>query len=119
MVAYEKERLFEDMKNQITQQFKISFEEYLSGIKKTEEEIKKSFESEAEKRIKNFLVLRQVGKAEKIEVSPQELEEEMNKVVKNYLKEDLDKIDMGQLKEYSKSAIFNEKVFQLLENFSQ
>ncbi len=118
MVKYEQERLFEDLKNQIASQFKISFEEYLASVKKTEEEIRGSFKLEAGKRIKNFLVLRQIGKAENIEVSTSELEEEMNKVSKRYSKEQLEKIDIHELREYSKGAIFNEKVFQFLEKLS-
>lgn len=119
MVEYEQARLFEDLKNQIAQNVKVDFGEYLKSIKKTEEEIKKSFKLDAEKRIKNFLVLRQISKTENIEVSNEELEVEMNKVIKNYSKEQLDKIDIESLKEYNKIAILNEKVFQLLENLSQ
>ena len=126
MVEYEQARLFEDLKNQIAKNFKMPFEDYLSSIKKTEEEIKASFTLEAEKRIKNFLVLRQIGKVENIEVSEKELEEEMNKVLKKYsmptgrqAKDQLEKIDINELKDYNKGAIFNEKVFQFLENTSQ
>jgi len=119
MIEYEQIRLFEDLKNQVAQNAKIDFDEYLKSIKKTEEEIKKSFRNEAEKMIKNFLVLRQIGKQENIEVTGEELEEELNKSIKNYTKEQLDKIDINQMKEYTKGAIFNEKIFQLLEKFSQ
>lgn len=119
MVSYEEFRLLEDLKNQITERFKITFEEYLTSIKKTEEEIKKSFKLEAEKRIKNFLTLRQVGKAENVEVTREEIEEEMNNFVKKYPKQEADKIDLARLKEYSKDAIYNEKVFQKLESFSE
>jgi trigger factor len=118
MVEYEEKRLFEEMKNQIAQNAKIDFGEYLKSIKKTEEEIKKSFRLEAERRVKNFLVLRQVGKLEKIEIESSELEEEMNKIIKNYSKEQLDKIDIRQLKEYSREVVMNEKIFQFLENYS-
>lgn len=119
MVEYEEQRLFEDFKDQVSQNAKIDFDEYMASIKKTEEEIKKSFKLEAEKRIKNFLVLRQIGKAEHIEVSDKELQEEVNKAIGRYSKEPLGKIDINQLKEYTKGAIFNEKIFQLLEKFSQ
>src|SRR3989344_4069954 len=108
MIEYEQIRLFEDLKNQVAQNAKIDFDEYLKSIKKTEEEIKKSFRNEAEKMIKNFLVLRQIGKQENIEVTGEELEEELNKSIKNYTKEQLDKIDINQMKEYTKGAIFNE-----------
>lgn len=119
MVELEKERLVKDLKNQVAQQFNITFEEYLKSVKKTEEEIKNNFKIDAEKRIKNYLVLRQVGKVENIEVSKEEIEEEMNKFIKNYTKEEAEKIDIHQLKDYTKSAIYNEKVFQSLEKLSQ
>ena len=119
MVQYELKRLFDDLKNQIAHNFKMTFEDYLSSIKKTQEEIKASFKLEAEKRIKNFLVLREVGKAENIEVFSEELQKEMNREIAKYSKEQLDKIDLVQLREYTKGAIFNEKVFEKLESFSK
>ncbi|MEK7664170.1 MAG: trigger factor [Patescibacteria group bacterium] len=119
MVELEKDRLLHDLKHQVTEQFKMPFGEYLKSVKKTEEEIKNNYKLDAEKRIKNYLVLRQIGKAENVEVSKEEIEEEMNKFIKNYTKEEADKIDIDQLKEYTKDAIMNEKVFQILETLSQ
>ena len=119
MVEYEQKRLLEDLKMQVQNQFKLEFEDYLKSVKKTEEEIKATFKLDAEKRIKNFLVLRQVGKAEKIEVTPEELKEEMDRSARKYTKEQLEKIDINQLKEYAKGAIYNEKVFLKLEDFSK
>ena len=119
MVDYESQRLLEDFKDQISKNAKIDFDQYLLSIKKSEEEIKKSFKMEAEKRIKNFLVLREIGKVENIEVLENELDEEMQKVMKNYSKDQLQKIDIEQLKEYTKGAIYNEKVFEKLESFSK
>ena len=118
MVEYEKDRLLDDLKLQVNNQFNISFEQYLASVKKTEEEIKATFKLDAEKRIKNFLVLRQIGLAERIEVTPEEIAEDLPKLMKNYTKEQLAKIDIERLAEYSKGAIFNEKVFQKLETFS-
>jgi trigger factor len=119
MVEYEQQQLLDDLRNKINQTAGISFEEYLSSIKKTEEEIKKTYKNEAEKRLRGFLVLRELGKQEKIEVSEKELEEELEKYLKNY---DLEhaghnhaKIDREQLKEYTKGVIINEKIFKKLE----
>lgn len=110
LVEYEKDRLFEDLKNNIAQNFKMKFEDYLATVKKTELEIKETFGKEAEKRIKSFLVLRKIGKAENIQVSEKELEEEIRK-------EKSTGIDTEQLKEYAKGVIYNEKIFNLLESF--
>lgn len=115
MVEYEQKRLFESLKNQVAKNFKISFEEYLTSVKKTEDGIKQSYEKEAEKRIKDYLVLREIGKKENIEVPDQELEEETNKMIASYPREQTDKIDINQLKEYAKDTLYNEKVFQLLD----
>ncbi len=119
LVGYEKERLFEDMKQQIAQNFKITFEEYLASVKKTEQEIKDTFALQAEKRLKSFLVLKEIGKKESIIVDEKELEEEMKKAMAMYTKEQLTNIDSEQLKEYTKGVVYNEKVFQILENLSK
>ncbi len=119
MVNYEKERLLEDLKNKIAETTKVSFEEYLATIKQTEEQIKETYQKEAEKRIRNFLVLRELGKKENIVVSDKEVEAEVEKSIKNYPKEDLAKVDIAQLKEYTKGVIQNEKIFQIFENLSQ
>ena len=47
------------------------------------------------------------------------MEKEINQELRKYSKEEVDKIDIGRLKEYSKGAIFNEKIFQFLENLSR
>jgi trigger factor len=123
MVEYEQQRLLEDLKNKITHNIKITFEEYLASVKKTEAEIKETYQKEAEKRLRGFLVLRQLGKKENIEVSEKELEEEVEKALKNYYQEhaghDHGEIDRAELKEYTKGVIINEKIFTLLENLSK
>ena len=119
MVEYEKERLLEDLKNKISHQLKISFEEYLASIKKTESEIKETYQKEAEKRLAGFLILRQIGINEKVEVTDAELDAEVEKSMKNYAHDHAGhnhgQIDKEQLKEYTKGVIHNEKIFELLE----
>jgi len=119
LVEYEQERLFEDLKDKIAENFKISWEEYLASVKKTEKEIKDTFKLEAEKRLASFLVLKEIGKKEGIEVSEKELEEETKKAMAMYTKEQLANIDTEQLKEYTKGVVFNEKVFLKLEDYSK
>ena len=45
--------------------------------------------------------------------------EDLPKLTKNYTQAQLKQIDINQLKEYSKGALFNEKVFQKLETFGK
>ncbi len=118
LIDYEKQRLMDDLKYKINQNMKISFEQYLASVKQTEENLKQTFEKEAEKRLKGFLILREIGSKENIEVQEQEVEEEFKKSIKNYSKEQLSKIDIEQLKEYTRGVIYNEKVLEKLENIS-
>jgi len=119
LVDYEKQRLMDDLKYKIDQNMKISFEQYLSSVKQTEENLKQTFQKEAEKRLKGFLILREVGIKENIEVNDQEVEEELEKSIKSFSKDQISKIDIEQLKEYTKGVIYNEKVFKKLETFAK
>jgi len=69
---------------------------------------------EAERRIKNSLVLREIQKREKIEIPEKELSDEMAKIAKQ--NPDLDK---NQLKDYTESVIKNEKAFEYLEGLTK
>ncbi|MDP1760028.1 MAG: trigger factor, partial [Candidatus Woesebacteria bacterium] len=80
-----------------------------------EAEIKETYQKEAEKRLRGFLVLRELGKKENIEVSDEEVEEEVNKNLKIEKFKNLKQVDINQLKEYTKGVIHNEKIFELLE----
>ncbi|MBU2539750.1 trigger factor [Patescibacteria group bacterium] len=116
LIDSEKENLLKNFKNRISQNHKISFEEYLASVKQDEKTILESFVKEAEKKIKNYLILKEIGKRENILISEEEIEKEVNKNIKNYSKEVLEKIDINEFKEYIKGVIYNEKIFQLLEN---
>ena len=95
-----------------------SFQDYLNKIGKTEEEILISFLPEAQNRIKNFFILREIANKEEIESSEEEIKKEIDKLLKHYpdVKTAKEKLDLEDLEEYTKEAIKNEKVFQLLEN---
>jgi len=60
-----------------------------------------------------------LGKQENIEVLDAEIEEEVNKNLKIEKFKNLKQIDIEQLKEYTKGVLYNEKVFQKLESFSE
>jgi len=117
LVQRETESLFSNFKDKINQNYKITFEEYLASVKQDEKTIKESFAKEAETKVRNFLIMREIGKKEDIKVTDTEVEEEVNHMIKHYPKETLAKIDINDLKEYTKGTIYNEKVFQKLESF--
>ncbi len=118
LVSLEKERMLQDLKEKIEKELKISFDEYLQRIKKTKEEMRDSFSKLAQKRVKNFLILREIGKKEEVKVNEEEITEAINNFLKNYpsAQKAEREVNLDRLKEYYKGVIYNEKVFQLLEN---
>lgn len=118
MIDFERENMFKNFREKISQNYKVSFEDYLASVKQDEKSINESFTKEAEKKVKNFLILREIGKKENIQVSEKELEEEVTKTMKYYSKDALAKIDINELKEYTKGVIYNEKVFLKLESIT-
>jgi trigger factor len=96
----------------------LQLETYLENIKKSKSEIAKGWKETAEKRVKAALVLKEIAKAEDVEVPSKEVEEEMNKVLAYYKSVgNMEKnVDMERLYSYAKGIIANEKVFELLES---
>ncbi|MDD2732246.1 MAG: trigger factor [Candidatus Pacebacteria bacterium] len=121
LIQKEKSQMLDDLKKEVSQRFNITFEAYLEKVKKTEQEFLKELEKQAEKRIKDILVLREIGAKENIEVSEQEIRQESDNILKNYSKvSDVEKdVDPEKLKDYTKEMIRNEKVLELLKSFAQ
>ena len=133
LIETEKKRMLEDLKNFVSERLKLTFEDYLAKIQKTEKELLDSFSNEAEKKVKSVLTLREISKREKIEVSEEEMKIAINEFLKNYPSpekvkkglarqnfggQNLGGLDLERLKSYYEEVIRNEKVLQLLEGLA-
>ncbi len=119
LVEREQKQMLENLKKNVSEHLKVSFADYLGKLKKSEKEILASFLPRAEKNIKKLLILKEIGKREKIEVSGDEVSKEIEKMLKQYASpEEARKsgLDPERLEDYTKEAIKNEKIFQFLEN---
>lgn len=85
--------------------------DYLKQAKKTEEEVKKEWQEQAEKRVKAELILAKIAVEEKIEPSPEEVEAEVKHLLSHY-----PDADALRAKIYIYSQLRNKKVFEYLEN---
>jgi trigger factor len=95
----------------------MTFDNYLSNLGKTTEELEKEWEPQAIKRVKAALALEEVAKEKEIDVPSEEVEAEMNKTLAQYKKiKDVEKnIDLAKLYNYVKGMMRNEKVLEMLE----
>lgn len=114
MIEREKEKMLSELKSSITN-MGGNWDEYLKHIKKSEEEMKKDWQKDAEKRLKYGLLLHQIAEQENIKPSEEELKQYIEKIMQNYPETERQNINRDSLREYSYGIIKNEKVFQLLE----
>jgi FKBP-type peptidyl-prolyl cis-trans isomerase (trigger factor) len=110
LVEAEKLKILEETKANLSY-LGLKWDDYLSQLKKTEEELLKEWEKEALQRIKIGLALDKIAEEEKITVSKEELEEGVKKIAEKY--KDIDK---EKIKVYTYGIIRDEKIFKLLES---
>lgn len=88
----------------------LDFEEYLKKIQKSEDDLKKEWRPDAEKRAKLQLVLNAIAEQENIKPKDEQIEKELE-----HLKQHAKDADPERLKIYVQSMLTNEQVFQFLE----
>lgn len=88
----------------------LKFDEYLKHIKKTTEDLRKEWKSDAEKRAKTQLVLNKIAVQEKIEAPKEELEKQKAHLLKKYKDADPHNIHV-----YVETILINEEIFKFLE----
>lgn len=113
LIFEQRDRMIDDLKNTIEGEMGLQFSDYLSQIKKTEEELKKDFLPEAEKRVKVYLCLYEIAKEEGIEVKEEEVKKEMEIILQKYpqLFEDIKKTKSTEdFENFIKEKILEKKV---------
>lgn len=120
LIMSERERMVAEMKRTASQVLNMEFDEYLKKLGKSEEEFLKSLEPEAEKRVKDALVIKEIGKKENIEASDEEIKKEVEHVLSHYPDQQKEgKINMEALQEYAKGALRDEKTVKFLEDLAK
>ncbi|MFH0987622.1 MAG: trigger factor [Patescibacteria group bacterium] len=116
LIENERDQMMDNLRIRV-EETGISLQDYLTHLKKSEEQLRKDFLPEAEKRVRIFVSLYQITREEKIEVN----EKEINQKIKELLlknphlgKELQDKAKEVNLKNYLKENILQGKVIELL-----
>lgn len=117
MMLAEKERMINNLKQDIKANLQMEFEEYLEKAGKTEKEIDETFTDSAIKQIKYYLILRAIGEKENIEISDDEIKDKVERFLAGYPQAEKSKIDIDKIKSYYKGMEFNQKVFEKLQSF--
>ena len=113
MIELEIDNMVKDMENRLSYQG-LNLNQYLQIMGKTETEIRDSFKEQAEKNIKSRLVLEAIVKAEKIEVTPEEVSDKIKKMAKQYGRKEDELLANEQLKEYIEGNLKTEKAIDFI-----
>jgi trigger factor len=96
------------------------FDDYLSHLKKTKEELMLDMLPNAVKRVKSALVIREIAIVEKIDVSEEEIEEKISELKEKYKgnAEVLKMVAEAGYKSYLRNILNNEKVLAKLKDWN-
>jgi len=83
MVEREAESILEDLKRRVSQA-DVSWDAYLAEVQKTEEALAEEHLAEARRRVKLTLLIEAIAKAEDIEATAEELDEELTVLAQRY-----------------------------------
>ncbi len=83
LVEREIDNMVNDLASQVAQAG-MSFDDYLKEQSKTEEELRQSFRSDAEQRVKATLVIEEIARAEGINATPADVGEELAALSRQY-----------------------------------
>ncbi len=89
----------------------LKFEEYLKHIKKTKEDLRKEWHSDAEKRSKVQIILNKIATIEDIKPKDEDIEREAKIILEHYKDADIDRAKI-----YVETILINEKVFEFLDS---
>ena len=113
LVAGETDKMMRELKEKTPGMLHMSFEDYLLKLGKTEKELEAEIFGQNQQKIRNYLVLEEIAKREKIEPTAEEIEAAVKRVADEHEGEAL---DSERLKEYYRDVVKTEKVFELLES---
>ncbi len=109
IIEAEQNKMLAQLKSDI-ERMGMKFEDYIKQIKKTEEDIQKETQKEAEKRAKIQLLLNKIGITEKITAPKDMVDEQVEMLTKQYPESDRERVQI-----YVETNIVNQKIFEFLE----
>ena len=113
LVELELQKILYQMESDVSQ-MGLKFEDYLTHLKKTVDDLKADFRKDAEKKAKLALILNEISKLENIKADEKEVDKEVAHIMEHYKDADKERATI-----HAESILTNEKVFQFLEKSHQ
>ena len=114
VIDAELEKMLEELRASL-EHMGLAWETYLSQIKKTEEELRAAWETDAKKRATFGLVLREIMKKENVNPSEDMVNSKTEEVLRAMNDEERKKTSRERVSDYVRGRLLHEMVFDLLE----
>lgn len=88
----------------------LKFDDYLTHLKKTRDDLRAEFRKDGEKKAKLALVLNEIAKSEKLEADKEAVAREVAMILEHYKDADPDRAQA-----HAENILLNERIFQFLE----
>ena len=115
LIADEAQKMIAELEQNVTRQG-MKFDDYLSSIKKSKEDLGREFKPKAEHRLKVSLVGRAFAKQENVSVSDDEVKQELNIAKKAYQSQPelLLRLESREYRDYTRNMLMSRKIFRTL-----
>jgi len=119
LIQHEAENMYKEMERDMTQKGG-KIEDYLASLGKNKAELMLGFTPSAVKRLKSSLILREIIKAEKIEVEKKEVDEYIESLKKYYKADDktAKELETQNSKDLARDTLVNRKVLDKLREWN-
>jgi len=116
LIERERDALLQNLKNRVSYELQMTFDDYLKQVKKTEEEVKKEFEKVAKERVKGFLVLHEIEKKENIVITENELSKKIEELAGQYPDKNkaMEEMKNSNARYYIEDELKRDKIFNVL-----
>jgi len=116
LIEKEVEKMVFELKDSVERQG-LKYIDYLTQLKKSEQDLRKDFTQPAKKRVKTALIIREIGLQEKVNASEEEIEQEINNILRMYPNnEEMKKqVATPNYRIYLNNLIINKKTIDLLK----
>jgi FKBP-type peptidyl-prolyl cis-trans isomerase (trigger factor) len=116
LIQTESQKTMADFKQRVPQMTGMDFGDYLKKMNKTESQVNEEIAKDSAAKIKNFLILQEIAKKEKVEIKDEEVSAALAKTRGENKQEKIDPAQEEKIKGYLRQNLETEKVFELLEN---
>ena len=116
LIDGEVHKMIHELEHQVTENG-LKFDEYLTSIKRTSEQLEKEVRPEAEKRVKIAIITREIFQEQKIDVTEEEIKKQIDELVAHYGNnpEARQQMESPAYRDYIINRIGNKKVIEYLK----